>query len=69
MGRIKTKLVKRSAVQILNHQRGVFSDDFQQNKKAIGGVAEIPSKKMRNVITGYLTRLVKQRNQESSGRK
>lgn len=63
MGRIKTKLVKRSAVQILKHQGVVFSNDFQQNKKAIGSVAEIPSKKMRNVITGYLTRLVKQQKQ------
>lgn len=69
MGRIKTKLVKRSAVQILKHHGDAFSEDFQHNKKAIADVAEIPSKKMRNVITGYLTRLVKQRNQESSGRK
>jgi len=68
MGRIKTKLVKRSAIQLLKHHGGAFDEDFQQNKKAIAGVAEIPSKKMRNVITGYLTRLVKQKNQES-GRK
>jgi len=37
-----------------------FKKDFSKNKKLVEEVAVIPSKKLRNVIAGYLTRLVKQ---------
>ncbi len=41
-----------------------FKDDYEENKKLVEDVAEIRSKKLRNVIAGYLTRLVKVQKRE-----
>ena len=59
MGRIGTKLIKRNAKMILNSNPSKFSKDFEANKKAVVEAAEIRSKKLRNTIAGYVTRLVK----------
>ena len=36
-----------------------FKETFEENKKIIERFAEIKSKKLRNIIAGYITRLVK----------
>ena len=59
MGRIKTKLIKRVTYELLEEHRDKFKDNFEDNKKALGKLAEIPSKKIRNGVAGYITRLVK----------
>ena len=59
MGRIKTKLVKRKTNELIAKHPEVFKEDFEENKKLLARYADIPSKKMRNVIAGYLTRLMK----------
>lgn len=61
MGRIKTTLVKRISKQLVKEHRENFKDTFEENKKIIPEYAEIPCKKLRNVIAGYITRLVKQK--------
>ncbi|AET33672.1 30S ribosomal protein S17e [Pyrobaculum ferrireducens] len=38
-----------------------FTDKFDENKKAVAELAEIPSKTVRNRVAGYITRLVKRR--------
>ncbi len=53
MGRIKSKLVKRTA-NILLKQENKFSDKFENNKKLLKGLT--PSKKIRNQIAGFITR-------------
>lgn len=60
MGRIKTVLVKRTALKLFRQHKAKFKKDFSKNKKIVEELAEIPSKKLRNVIAGYLTRLTKQ---------
>lgn len=55
MGRIKTTLIKRTTKQILEGSPDSFSKNFEENKKALGNV--LPSKRMRNSIAGYITRL------------
>ena len=53
MGKIKSKLIKRSAEELV--RRGViFTENFEQNKKILGNT--MPSKKIRNQIAGYLSR-------------
>ncbi len=59
MGRIKTMLIKRSANKILKGYRENFSQDFAYNKNQVVKFAEIRSKKIKNVLAGYITRLVK----------
>ena len=52
MGKIKSKLIKRSAEELV--KRGiVFTESFEQNKKILGST--MPSKKIRNQIAGYLS--------------
>jgi len=54
MGRIKSKLVKRTAKSLLKEENS-FTDQFNQNKELIKGLT--PSRKIRNQIAGYLVRL------------
>lgn len=54
MGKIKSKLIKRAGNIFI--QKGIkFEDNFEKNKKILGD--EMPSKKVRNQMAGFLTRL------------
>jgi small subunit ribosomal protein S17e len=59
MGRIKTQLIKRTTEDIVNKDSEDFTTDFNENKKILDSKLNISSKKMRNVIAGYVTRLKK----------
>ena len=61
MGRIKSKLVKRTAQNLLKEENK-FNDDFERNKKVLRGL--MPSKKIRNQVAGHITRLKKISNTE-----
>lgn len=61
MGRIKTMLIKRVSNKLVNLHGDQFSENFDENKEIVQRYAEIPSKKLRNVIAGYVTRLTKAR--------
>ena len=63
MGRIKTLMVKRTAVKLLE-QDDVYSTDFMHNKKILGNT--MPSKPIRNKIAGYLARLKRQQTQKKT---
>jgi len=60
MGRIKTMLIKRTTEEAMGKYTEEFKNNFEQNKKVLGEKMKISSKKMRNVIAGYATRLKKQ---------
>ena len=60
MGRIKTTLIKRTAKKLFEDHKEEFQKDFDKNKKIVEDFAKISSKKLRNVIAGYVTRLKKQ---------
>jgi len=59
MGKVKTTQIKRTSNKILRNNPEKFTKNFEENKKLLPEVAEIRSKKLRNVIAGYITRLVK----------
>ena len=59
MGRIKTTKIKRVTFSLFREHKDEFKENFEENKKIVEGLAEIKSKKMRNTIAGYVTRLVK----------
>ena len=57
MGKIKSRLIKRTAKTLV--EKGIeFTEDFEKNKKILG--REMPSKKLRNQIAGYASRLKRQ---------
>ena len=60
MGRVKTIQVKRNTKKLVELYGDKFKEDFDSNKKLVGLFAEIRSKKLRNVIAGYVTRLTKE---------
>ena len=61
MGKIKTKLIKRTAKALMNSKEIEFSENFEKNKKIISN--EMPSKKIKNQVAGYIAR-VKKRERE-----
>jgi len=60
MGRIKTKKIKSAGDDIYSKHADKFTADFDKNKKTIPEVAEVRSKKLRNILAGYLTKKSKQ---------
>lgn len=60
MGRIKSRFVKSSGSRIYENVKSELTEDFDKNKVVIAKYAEIPSKRLRNSIAGYVTRLHKQ---------
>ena len=59
MGRIKTQLVKRMSNKTIESHKDELSKEFNANKKLVDQSIEGPSKKIRNGIAGYITRLMK----------
>ena len=59
MGRIKTKLIKGVTNKLVDKHRQDFKENFEENKKLVSKFADISSTKIRNVIAGYVTRLMK----------
>lgn len=64
MGRIKTQLTKRTAIALMEKYPDRFKDKFDDNKRELDKLNIVSSKKIRNTISGYLVRLVKQKQQE-----
>ena len=55
MGKIKSKLVRRTAATLL--KRGInFTDSFEENKKMLGSDT-MPSRKIRNQLAGFLAKM------------
>ena len=61
MGKIKSKLVRRTA-KGLKENKIKFNTNFKENKKVLGN--SMPSKKVRNQIAGLLVRTEKQALEE-----
>ncbi len=61
MGKVRTRLVKRTARKLLEMYPNLFTTDFEHNKQIVKALLITPSKKLRNQIAGYITHLVKLR--------
>ena len=59
MGRIKTRKVKAITQDLLEEHREQFGTDFDANKLKVAELTGVKSKKLRNIIAGYTTRLMK----------
>ena len=60
MGRIKTTMIKRVTLKLFRDHPDKFKSNFSDNKKVVEELVEVRSKKLRNIIAGYMTRLAKQ---------
>ncbi len=61
MGRIKTTLIKRVSTEIYDLNKDKITEDYEENKKILNEIIQIRSKKLRNAIAGYITRLKKEK--------
>ncbi len=59
MGRIKTRYIKRIGIKLFSQHSDNFKKDFDKNKEFINDLVEVKSKKLRNILAGYVTRLKK----------
>ena len=63
MGKIKSKLVKRTADTLI--KKGIeFTESFERNKKILGNT--MPSKKLRNQIAGFISRIKTQEKENQA---
>ena len=58
MGNVRPEHVKRIARELLRLYADKFTTNFDNNKKAIQSLTNIPSPKLRNRVAGYVTRLL-----------
>lgn len=58
MGRIKTMLIKRTTNQLVKQYPAECKKSFKENKEVASRYLTTKSKKMRNIIAGYITRLM-----------
>ncbi|KZS87997.1 40S ribosomal protein S17 [Sistotremastrum niveocremeum HHB9708] len=59
MGRVRTKTVKRASRVLIEKYYPRLTLDFHTNKRIIDEVAVVPSKRLRNKISGFTTHLMK----------
>lgn len=58
MGRIKTQFIKRITQKLIEEYGNEFKKDFEENKKLVAKLTDVSSKKVRNIIAGYATRIM-----------
>ncbi len=59
MGRIKTISIKMLGNQLIREHSNKFTDDFEKNKEILAEIKDIKSKKIKNVLAGYITKEMK----------
>lgn len=57
MGRVRNSIVKRAGEKIVAKYYMKLGRDFHHNKLVVKDVAEIQSKRLRNQVAGFVTRL------------
>ena len=58
MGKVRPEKVKKIARDLVKRFPDRFTTNFEENKVALQSMATIYSSKLRNLIAGYITRLV-----------
>jgi len=59
MGRIKTSFIKHIASDLFEKYSDKFTTDFEKNKEVVNELVDFESKRIRNIVTGYITSLKK----------
>ncbi|MEM1569403.1 MAG: 30S ribosomal protein S17e [Candidatus Bathyarchaeia archaeon] len=66
MGKIRHASIKRTAKILLEKYGGKFTSDYETNKKLVEELVNVSSKKLRNLLAGYITSLIKMKSEVSS---
>ncbi|NVM01093.1 MAG: 30S ribosomal protein S17e [Candidatus Helarchaeota archaeon] len=57
-GKVRTETIKRLSTQIYEKFPSKFTTDFEHNKNILKKVTNYTSKRFRNKIAGYITRII-----------
>ena len=57
VGKVRTDTVKRISKELLKKFPDHFTGEFESDKQAVNDLVTTPSKRLRNRIAGYITRL------------
>jgi small subunit ribosomal protein S17e len=60
VGRVKTTLIKRISQTLIEKYPDMFTEDFEANKKIVNELLVVDSKKIKDQVAGYITRLKRQ---------
>lgn len=60
MGNIRSDKIKRTAKELVAKYHQQLSTEFDENKKLVDELTNVKSKRMRNRIAGYVTRIMVQ---------
>ena len=58
MGSVRTEQIKRIAKELIRRFPDKFSDNFDNNKRAVDTLIQGATTKVRNQIAGYITRFL-----------
>ena len=58
MGKVRTEKIKGTARELVERFPNRFTANFESNKEAVDALTRISSKKLRNQLAGYITRLI-----------
>ncbi len=58
VGKVRPELVKRTAEELVEMYPDRFGTDFEGNKKLVESLTTVSSKRLRNRIAGYISRLL-----------
>jgi small subunit ribosomal protein S17e len=64
LGKVRTVLIKRLSRELVERYSDNFSTDFDQNKGVVDELLTNTTKRLRNRIAGYITRLMILRKDE-----
>ncbi len=60
MGSVKSVAIKKLGDKLVMEHGNKLSTDFAKNKATISEIKEIKSKKVSNILAGYVTRKMRQ---------
>ena len=55
---IKPTYIKKIGTELLEIHEEKFTNSFDDNKKAVSSATNVPSKRVRNRVAGYITRKI-----------
>lgn len=59
MGSIKNRAIRTMGKELVKKHRNSFSENFRKNKEALGKFVDVRSKKIKNMLAGYITNEMK----------
>ena len=61
MGQVKNLFIKNLARELVEKYPDKFSEDFQKNKEELEKLVKLESKKIRNLLAGYVVHILRRK--------